>query len=202
MIDASLLRALPVQVTPLTMDDLDAVMALEPLCFALPWPRSAYRYELTQNPNGYYLALRPHPSLSTGNGPGPLPQLLAYGGFWKLYEEAHICTIASHPAYRGRGLGEWLLLHLLGLAQAVEAEIATLEVRVSNLAARHLYERTGFIQTGMRRHYYSDNGEDALIMTTPPLTSPSMQERLQERWEVVAAKLQRWQNELTALQSR
>lgn len=202
MIDASLLRALPVQVTPLTMNDLDAVMALEPLCFALPWPRSAYRYELTQNPNGYYLAIRPHPSLSASNEPGPLPELLAYGGFWKLYEEAHICTIASHPAYRGRGLGEWLLLHLLGLAQAVEAEIATLEVRVSNLAARRLYEQTGFVQTGMRRRYYSDNGEDALIMTTPPLASASMQERLQGRWEAVAAKLQRWQNELTALQSR
>ena len=187
MIDAALLQGLPVIVTPLTISDMDDIMALEATCFALPWPRSAYRHELTQNANSYFLAIRPADGM-----PADLPHLLAYGGFWKLYEEAHICTIASHPGHRGRGLGEWLLLHLLDLAQSVGAEVATLEVRAGNATAQRMYRRTGFTRAGLRRRYYSNNGEDALIMTTPAMTLPEMQVLLKQRWEVVAAHLQSW----------
>ncbi len=181
---------LPVVVTPLRLEDLDDLMALEQASFALPWPRSVYRYELTQNPNGYYLAVRPSAHVTA------LPALLAYGGFWRLDEEAHICTIATHPVFRRRGLGEWLLLHLLDLIQSVGAERATLEVRASNLVAQRLYRRTGFEQTGIRRRYYSDNNEDALIMTTPSLKTPEMQALLAQRRAIVLARLCEWGHEL------
>lgn len=183
-------NVLPVIVTPLRLEDLDELMPLEQASFALPWPRSVYRYELTQNPNGYYLAVRPAAHFTT------LPALLAYGGLWLLEEEAHICTLATHPAFRRHGLGEWLLLHLLDLSQSVGAERATLEVRASNLTAQRLYRRTGFEQTGIRRRYYSDNHEDALIMTTPSLKAPAMQKLLAQRRAIVLARLCAWGREL------
>lgn len=190
MTEAENSSVLPVVVTPLRLEDLDELMPLEQASFALPWPRSVYRYELTQNSNGYYLAVRPAAHLAA------LPALLAYGGFWLLEEEAHICTLATHPAFRRHGLGEWLLLHLLDLSQSVGAERATLEVRASNLAAQRLYRRTGFEQTGIRRRYYSDNNEDALIMTTPPLRAPAMQALLARRRSVVSDRLCAWGREL------
>ncbi|MCS7222730.1 MAG: ribosomal protein S18-alanine N-acetyltransferase [Anaerolineae bacterium] len=181
---------LPVVVTPLRLEDLDELMSLEQASFALPWPRSVYRYELTQNPNGYYLAVRPVARFTT------LPALLAYGGLWLLEEEAHICTLATHPSFRRHGLGEWLLLHLLDLSRSVGAERATLEVRASNLTAQRLYRRTGFEQTGVRRRYYSDNNEDALIMATPSLRAPAMQRLLAQRRAIVSARLRAWGREL------
>jgi ribosomal-protein-alanine N-acetyltransferase len=187
---------LPVVVAPLRLEDLDELMPLEQASFALPWPRSVYRYELTQNPNGYYLAVHPATHLAG------LPTLLAYGGFWRLDEEAHICTLATHPAFRRHGLGEWLLLHLLELGQSVGAERATLEVRASNLAAQRLYRRTGFEQTGIRRRYYSDNNEDALIMTTPPLKTAAMQRLLAQRRAIVFARLCAWGRELARAPSQ
>ncbi len=186
---------LPVIVTRLQVEDLDALMPIERASFSLPWPRSVYHDELTRNPYGHYLALRPNPALQRWGGQA-LPPLLAYGGFWKLYEEAHICTIASHPDYRRRGLGEWMLLALLDLAQAMGAEVATLEVREGNWAARRLYERTGFQVAGRRPRYYSDTGEDALIMTISELTAPEVQARLAERRRIVRARLCAWGRQL------
>ena len=87
-------------------------------------------------------------------------------------------TFAVDPRWRRRGVGERLLLALLDLAVARQAREATLEVRLSNLPARKLYEKHGFRPVGIRPRYYSDNGEDALIMTTEPLASPAMVERM------------------------
>ncbi len=103
--------------------------------------------------------------------------IVAYGGFWLLMDEAHIATIASHPDWRGCGLGQWLMLALLDAAMARGAVSSTLEVRAGNLPARRLYEKLGYEVTGVRKRYYRD-GEDGLIMTTPPLAGPAMQERL------------------------
>ncbi|HEY63918.1 MAG TPA: ribosomal protein S18-alanine N-acetyltransferase [Caldilineae bacterium] len=192
-------RDLPVVITPLRLDDLDEVMKIERASFPLPWPASAYRHELTRNPHGYYLALRPRLSLQRH---ARLPPLLGYGGFWLFLDEAHICTIAIHPDYRRRGLGEWLLLHLMELAREVGADVATLEVREGNLAAQRLYRRTGFRQVGVRHRYYSDSGEDALIMTTPSLTSPEMRRLLAARRQAVAERLRAWDEELARMQPR
>jgi ribosomal-protein-alanine N-acetyltransferase len=104
--------------------------------------------------------------------------IIAYGGIWLMVDEAHITTFAVDPGWRRQGVGEALLLALLDLAQARHAREATLEVRLSNLPARRLYEKYGFRPVGLRPHYYSDNGEDALIMTTEPLGSVAMRRRI------------------------
>lgn len=185
-------------VDALRMDDLDDLMEIERASFSLPWPRSIYRFELTRNAQSHYLVLRPSPDLAAAaRSIMRLPRLLAYGGFWLFGEEAHICTLACHPDYRRHGLGEWLLLHLLGRAESLGAEYVTLEVRVSNTVAQRLYERTGFQVTGVRPRYYSDNREDALIMTTSSLQSAEMQAILSRRRQIVADRLRAWRRELT-----
>jgi ribosomal-protein-alanine N-acetyltransferase len=95
-----------------------------------------------------------------------------------MVDEAHVTTFAVHPRYRRRRIGERLLLSILDLALDRHAREATLEVRLSNLAARRLYEKYGFRPVGIRPRYYSDNGEDALIMTTEPLGLPGMRDRI------------------------
>ena len=89
-----------------------------------------------------------------------------------MVDEAHITTFAIHPAWRRQRIGERLLLAFLDLAIDRRAREATLEVRLSNLPARRLYEKYGFKPVGLRPRYYSDDGEDALIMTTEALTGP------------------------------
>jgi ribosomal-protein-alanine N-acetyltransferase len=98
---------------------------------------------------------------------------------WLMVDEAHITTFAVHPAWRRRRIGERLLLAFLDLAIDRGAHEATLEVRLSNLAARKLYEKYGFRPVGLRPRYYSDDHEDALIMTTSPLDEPAMRERIE-----------------------
>ncbi len=152
------------------LDDLPEIMAIERRVFSQAWTSGIYRRELTANPWSHYRLLR-------GLAPD-LPPILAYGGIWQLEETAHIPTIATHPRYTGRKLGGYLLLHLLILAQGLGCTEATLEVRVSNIAAQALYRRTRFAEAGRRRRYYSDNNEDALIMTRPTLVAADLQTEL------------------------
>ena len=147
----------------LQVTDIDDLMVIEQEAFSAPWSASMYRHEMTRNELGHYLALR---FQANGSEPG---LLLGYAGFWLLVDEAHISTIAVRTGWRGHGLGEWLLLGLLQKAIAVQAREATLEVRVSNVAAQGLYRKLGFEVVGRRKRYYSDNGEDALIMTLSSL---------------------------------
>jgi ribosomal-protein-alanine N-acetyltransferase len=105
-------------------------------------------------------------------------EVAAYGGMWLMVDEAHVITFAVHPAWRRQHVGERLLLAMLDIAVDAGAHEATLEVRLSNLPARRLYEKFGFRPVGLRPRYYSDNGEDALIMTTDQLRDPPMRERI------------------------
>jgi [ribosomal protein S18]-alanine N-acetyltransferase len=157
-------------VSPMTPEDVDVIMPLERVAFADPWTRRMYLSDLADNPLATYRVIRP------GDG-GSLPPILGWGGFWLLIDEAHIATVASHPEYRGCGLGQMLVVALLDKAQERGAAVATLEVRVSNLSAQKLYDKLGFEVVGARRKYYRD-GEDGLIMTTPPLAGPEIQARL------------------------
>jgi len=117
--------------------------------------------------------------IQTPAAPQPRPPILGFAGMWLMVEEAHLVTIAVDPMHRRKGLGELLLAEMLDWADRLGARVMTLEVRVSNLGAQALYRKYGFITQGLRKHYYSDNGEDALLMTTEPLTSPAFQGRLQ-----------------------
>ena len=106
--------------------------------------------------------------------------VVGYGGLWLMVDEAHISTLASHPHWRGRGIGELLLLAMLDGAAEIGGNVVTLEVRVSNISAQKLYRKYGFEVVGRRKGYYSDNGEDAFIMTTPAITTPEFVRSIQE----------------------
>ena len=167
---------LRVSVEPMTLDDLEAVHAIERASFSVPWPDDAYRNELLTNRLASYVVAR------AGD------EIVGFGGLWVMVDEAHITTFAVDPRWRRRGVGEWLLLGLLARAVERNAREATLEVRLSNMPARRLYEKYGFRPVGIRPRYYSDNGEDALIMTTDALAAPSMRERLARLRDALEAR--------------
>jgi ribosomal-protein-alanine N-acetyltransferase len=154
------------RIEPMRLEDLPAVHAIELASFEAPWPPEAYKNDLETNRLAQYLVAR------IGD------DVAAYGGMWLMVDEGHIITFAVHPIWRRQHIGECLLLAVLDLALDRGAHEATLEVRLSNLPARRLYEKFGFRPVGLRPRYYSDNGEDALIMTTEALASPGMRERV------------------------
>jgi [ribosomal protein S18]-alanine N-acetyltransferase len=148
------------------LDDLPAVHRIERSSFVAPWPDDAYRSEITTNRLATYLVAR------AGD------DVVGFGGLWLMVDEAHITTFAVDHRWRRRRIGERLLLAMLDVAIGRGAREATLEVRLSNVPARRLYEKYGFRPVGLRPRYYSDNGEDALIMTTEALGDGAMQARL------------------------
>ena len=111
--------------------------------------------------------------------PSATRHLGGYAGLWLMVDEAHITTIAVRPSLKHYGLGIMLMIALADLALSVGAARMTLEVRVSNYEAQNLYRKFGFHEEGIRRRYYSDNGEDALIMWSEPLESPEFTTRLE-----------------------
>lgn len=134
------------------LSDIGAVCRIEQESFTTPWSEAAFQNELTNNHYAHYLVME------SGS------ELIGYGGMWLILDEAHVTNIAVRPAYRGRKLGEQLLRELQSTASFLGARKMTLEVRVSNHIAQRLYEKLGFYGAGLRRGYYSDNREDALIM--------------------------------------
>lgn len=132
--------------------DLDDIMEVERLSFTLPWSREAFYRELTDNPYAYYI-------VADIDG-----KAIGYGGVWIVVDEAHITNIAVRPEYRGKKIGETLLKQLQNLAREKGAKTMTLEVRVSNHVAQNLYRKLGFKNGGIRKGYYTDNFEDALVM--------------------------------------
>ena len=187
---------LPYLVEPMTLDDIDQVMEIERIVFPAPWSARAYRYEITKNDHSTMLVVRPAEAPRSLLAPlkrrlglaAPAP-ILGYGGVWLLVDEAHVCTIAVHPMWQGRGLGELLLASLLDQSMALGARRATLEVRVSNDAALELYLKYGFEIVSRRKRYYTDNNEDAYIMTTPPFETTGFQTYLDHRLKQLHARL-------------
>ncbi len=116
--------------------------------------------------------------------------IIGFAGLWLMVDEAHITTIAIHPDYRRRGLGEFLLVNLIDIAYTIGAKWVTLEVRVSNTTAQNLYHKYGFREAGVRRRYYSDNQEDALIMWTDEINSPSYKQKYLELKSALLEKLE------------
>ena len=104
-------------------------------------------------------------------------QILGYVGLWLVAEDAHITAIAVEESFRGKGIGELLLIGSIELAKSRDFMVVSLEARVSNYVAQSLYTKYGFEKAGMRRAYYTDNREDAVIMTTNPISAPDYQAR-------------------------
>jgi ribosomal-protein-alanine N-acetyltransferase len=118
-----------------------------------------------------------------------LRSIVGYAGIWVMTDEAHVTTIASHPEMRGRGIGEFLLVALIHRGMEVGARWMTLEVRASNSTAQNLYRKYTFKEMGVRRRYYSDNGEDALVMWTDALDSDSFQSAMEQNEHKLAERL-------------
>jgi len=146
-------------------DDIPRVMAIDSLSFPNPWPESTYRFEISGNPSAHLLVLEVEAEQGR-------MQVIGFAGFWFIIDEAHISTLAIHPDWRRRGLSQVLLRALLREAAWSGALSATLEVRLGNRVAQRLYERHGFAVVGRRLGYYSDNSEDALLMTTHEFDFP------------------------------
>ena len=141
-----------ITVRPMMMTDVDGVMAVEHDSFLTPWSRSAFEEELAQNRLARYI-------VAVENG-----AIVGYAGTWLVINEAHVTNVAVSSQRRREGIGHLLMQNLMELARENGMESMTLEVRVSNAAARHLYEQLGFVEAGIRKNYYSETKEDALIL--------------------------------------
>jgi ribosomal-protein-alanine N-acetyltransferase len=133
-------------------EEIAQVCEIENLSFATPWSREAFESEISENSLARYTVARMD------------GKVVAYGGMWIVLDEGHITNIAVHPDYRGRKIGEKLVLAMLQTAKNCKVLNITLEVRASNNTARNLYKKLGFIDSGTRKGYYADTGEDAVIM--------------------------------------
>lgn len=199
---------LPYEVAPMRVSDIGEVMAIERQSFPTPWSSRAYHYELRFNSSAHYYVVRPRgapiPAADKepvgwraklrrllGKSTTPQHHILGYVGFWLAAGEAHISTIAVHPEFRRQGLGQLLLVKVIGEALDQDADFVTLEVRVSNRGAQRLYEKYGFEKKGRRKAYYSDNREDAWIMTVDRLNEPEFQALFRRNKQILHEKLSR-----------
>ena len=155
-----------VVVEPMRLEDVPAVHEIERLSFRTPWPAYAFEQELKGNRLANYVVARAS------------DQVVGFAGIWMMVDEAHITTFSVHPDWRRQQIGRQLLVSLMELSVAIGARRMTLEVRASNESAQSLYRSFGFEVAGHRPGYYTDDGEDALVMTTPDLDEPGMRDRV------------------------
>jgi ribosomal-protein-alanine N-acetyltransferase len=106
--------------------------------------------------------------------------LVGYASIWMMVDESHLTSIAVRKGHQHQGIGEMLLTAIIRLSLQMKAQVVTLEVRASNHSAQALYAKYGFKSVGIRRRYYTDNGEDAVIMTTDKISSPDYQAMLRD----------------------
>lgn len=144
----------------MNLSHIDDVVAIEILSFKTPWSRDAFISEIVRNKCAIYRIIK------AGE------RVIAYGGMWIMVDvyESHITNIAVHPEFRGRGIGNIIVEDLINCAETENIKSLTLEARKSNITAINLYSKFGFKEVGIRKDYYQDTGEDAIIMckTTPP----------------------------------
>ena len=136
----------------MTVADLDAVLAIEHAVFSSPWPRDAFIRDLDINPHAYCRVL--------ADG----AEICGYIDYWVIHDEAHIATVATHPQRLRRGLAEKLMRAGIADMRRRGVGIITLEVRQSNVPAQEMYRKLGFRALGIRKQYYQDNREDAVVM--------------------------------------
>lgn len=201
------------RIRPMRPDDIPQVLDIERQSFPSTWPQTTYQRELKNKTARYLVAYKPADEEAPVEEPPDRPssgrrigglvgrffgglsagatreRILGVVGLWCMVGEGHIVTIAVRQEQRRQGLGEVLLVAALEAALEAGQDEVTLEYRVSNQAARALYEKYGFNQVGARARYYSDNHEDAILMTTPPLRSSPFRRLLAQR---IADQRTRW----------
>lgn len=136
----------------MTLEDVGEIAELEKKCFVIPWSEKSFTDEMN-NKLAVYLVAK-------DNG-----KCIGYAGFWNVSGEGGITNVAVLPQYRKQGIGSMLIKTMIKTARELDIYLLTLEVRKSNIAAQGLYNKYGFDIIGERKRYYSDNGEDAWIMT-------------------------------------
>lgn len=142
-----------VVIRKMRMEDIEQVIAIDRVSFSLPWPERSFRFELTDNP-----ASRCWVAEVDGKIAGMIV-------VWLIVDEVHVATIATHPDFRRQGIAKNLLSYALQHLSTEGAQSSFLEVRASNLAAQEMYRKFGYEESGVRRRYYRDNDEDAILMT-------------------------------------
>lgn len=177
--------------------DIAQVMEIERESFPTMWPQTAYQRELTNKIARYWVITEagdrmpaederpPSGIIGTllrrrGQEHGRYEDLLGFIGLWLVVGDAHIVTVAVRQSHRRQGIGERLLIAAIETAHTEHQETITLEVRASNEAAQRLYEKYDFQRVGVRKRYYTDNNEDALLLTSPDIIAASFQARFEE----------------------
>lgn len=130
---------------------VDEITTINNLCFPISWSKDSMKKELENKFAKYVVAVKDN-------------VVIGYGGFWIILDEGHITNIAVHPEYRRIGAGQLMLSKLINISKELSLCAMTLEVRKSNIPAQNLYKKFGFIEEGIRKKYYADNNEDAIIM--------------------------------------
>jgi len=190
----------------MTRRDIPQLIRIDHEAFPTEWPPTNFVHELENKLAHYIVASEiPFPMLKlnakapakrlnmldrlklllhskfgfrTVNGNNIDQIILGYAGMWILADEAHITSIATQKSHQQRGIGEALLFGVIEMAVAKKARVVTLEARVSNIPAQKLYTKCGFHKDGVRKGYYLDNHEDAVIMTTDYIGDEAFRNRL------------------------
>ena len=140
-----------IRIEPFKLEDLDAIMEIEDCSFTAPWSRKSYEGLWSDESIDFWVAWQ-------GEG------LVGYYLVQTAKYEQELHTFAVKPEFRGRGIGRMMMDHMLEKARGRGVEFIYLQVRPSNKEAKELYKSLGFVGIGMRRHYYHDNSENALVM--------------------------------------
>ena len=170
-------------------EDIPTVQAIEREIFSTPWPRNAYHRELASKNSAHYIVLRRESDLGG-------PEIVGYGGMWRMYDEAHVTTIGVRQDLHRQGLGRVLFAALVQAAYDLGAKWVTLEVRASNDGAMKMYEAFGFKVIGRRRGYYTDNGEDAIVMWSDSIYSPRFRRAYEDQLRLIDADVRGLRREL------
>ena len=141
-----------IQILKMTTEHIKDVHKIEEDCFSIPWSEKSFYDELTKNKMAIYIVAKED------------EKIIGYGGMWHVINEGHITNVAVKKEYRGKGIGNQIINALIDIAKEKEMIGITLEVRTSNDVAQNLYKKNGFIIEGIRKEYYDDNKEDAILM--------------------------------------
>jgi len=198
---------MPYVVRRMTQEDIPQVSGIDREAFPTEWPPPSFRRELSSHMVRYLVAVEENHRNDESQSIEDMPKgrfvalfskvsdlvtrrqlssdsaqdrIVGYVAIWLMVDESHLTSIAVKRDRQRQGVGELLLLSVTRLSIEMKAQVMTLETRVSNTPAQALYEKYGFKKVGLRRRYYSDNREDALIMTTDSLSSAAFRSRLSE----------------------